>query len=353
MGPPDPIPDPLVELLANRPRVIGEPTRIRVLDRLRHGPASVQELVNAAGTRQQNVSKHLTRLTDLRRSRRSSTRRARRLTSLAPPAGLGRNSSRCHRGGPITGLRRIHKKNGSSRRSGPTRPAPTLQRVRAGPLRVRRLRTDPAAGAAPHYKIARDVAGRVDTALQHAGTYLNELDYQHQGRVAFKAAEELRRHGRPIGQQTCDDAAGLVDFLGRGSGRRNHVVYWAPPAPPENLPGRYIGRSRAMDQRCVGHPVERANAMTTLNLLPLNLDEARNVEEALIAHWGTTLETPNDPGQGLGQLANVRHEIDRLRPDYGARLLAGQAILDVSGYGPYAGAFYTRGVVCPGVGGPR
>ncbi len=37
---PDPIPDPLVELLANRLRVIGDPTRIRLLDRLRHGPAS-------------------------------------------------------------------------------------------------------------------------------------------------------------------------------------------------------------------------------------------------------------------------------------------------------------------------
>lgn len=59
---PDPIPDPLVELLAGRLRVIGDQTRIRVLDRLRHSPASVQELVDAAGTSQQNVSKHMTRL---------------------------------------------------------------------------------------------------------------------------------------------------------------------------------------------------------------------------------------------------------------------------------------------------
>jgi DNA-binding transcriptional ArsR family regulator len=64
VGLPDPIPDPLVELLANRLQVIGEPTRIRVLDRLRHGPASVQQLVDAAGTTQQNVSKHLTRLSE-------------------------------------------------------------------------------------------------------------------------------------------------------------------------------------------------------------------------------------------------------------------------------------------------
>lgn len=63
---PDPIPDPLVDLLANRLRAIGDPTRIRMLDRLRHGPASVQELVDAAGTSQQNVSKHMTRLMEPR-----------------------------------------------------------------------------------------------------------------------------------------------------------------------------------------------------------------------------------------------------------------------------------------------
>jgi DNA-binding transcriptional ArsR family regulator len=59
---PDPIPEQLVNLLSDRLRVIGDPTRIRMLDRLRHGPASVQELVDAAGTSQQNVSKHMTRL---------------------------------------------------------------------------------------------------------------------------------------------------------------------------------------------------------------------------------------------------------------------------------------------------
>ena len=59
---PDPIPPVLVELLAGRLRVIGDSTRIRVLDRLRHGPAGGQELVDAAGTSQQNVSKHMTRL---------------------------------------------------------------------------------------------------------------------------------------------------------------------------------------------------------------------------------------------------------------------------------------------------
>ena len=56
---PHPLPDALAELVAQRFRVIGEPTRIRLLDRLRDGEASVQELTEALATSQQNVSKHL------------------------------------------------------------------------------------------------------------------------------------------------------------------------------------------------------------------------------------------------------------------------------------------------------
>jgi DNA-binding transcriptional ArsR family regulator len=56
---PRPLPDPLVELVAQRFRVIGEPMRIRLLDRLRDGEASVQELTETLGATQQNVSKHL------------------------------------------------------------------------------------------------------------------------------------------------------------------------------------------------------------------------------------------------------------------------------------------------------
>ncbi|WP_216214827.1 ArsR/SmtB family transcription factor [Amycolatopsis aidingensis] len=55
----DPLPDPLVELIAHRFRVLGEPMRIRLLERLRGGPAGVGELTAALGTSQQNVSKHL------------------------------------------------------------------------------------------------------------------------------------------------------------------------------------------------------------------------------------------------------------------------------------------------------
>ena len=53
------LPEPLVELIAQRFRVIGEPMRIRLLDHLRSGPATVGELREALGTTQQNVSKHL------------------------------------------------------------------------------------------------------------------------------------------------------------------------------------------------------------------------------------------------------------------------------------------------------
>lgn len=56
---PHPLPEPLVELIAQRFRVIGEPMRIRLLDELREGEATVQELTEATGATQQNVSKHL------------------------------------------------------------------------------------------------------------------------------------------------------------------------------------------------------------------------------------------------------------------------------------------------------
>ena len=59
MALPTPLPDPLVELIAQRFRVIGEPMRIKLLDRLREGPATVNELRDAIGASQQNVSKHL------------------------------------------------------------------------------------------------------------------------------------------------------------------------------------------------------------------------------------------------------------------------------------------------------
>lgn len=54
-----PLPEPLLELVAHRFRVIGEPMRIRLLEQLRHGPATVGALADTLGASQQNVSKHL------------------------------------------------------------------------------------------------------------------------------------------------------------------------------------------------------------------------------------------------------------------------------------------------------
>jgi DNA-binding transcriptional ArsR family regulator len=54
-----PLPEPLIELVAERFRVLGEPMRLRLLDRLREGDATVGELQEALGASQQNVSKHL------------------------------------------------------------------------------------------------------------------------------------------------------------------------------------------------------------------------------------------------------------------------------------------------------
>ena len=56
---PHPLPEPLVELVAQRFRVLGEPMRIKLLDRLRERDATVSELQEALGASQQNVSKHL------------------------------------------------------------------------------------------------------------------------------------------------------------------------------------------------------------------------------------------------------------------------------------------------------
>ncbi|RKQ91212.1 ArsR family transcriptional regulator [Solirubrobacter pauli] len=56
---PHPLPEALVELIAQRFRVIGEPMRIRLLDALRDGPMTIAELTDVLGASQQNVSKHV------------------------------------------------------------------------------------------------------------------------------------------------------------------------------------------------------------------------------------------------------------------------------------------------------
>ena len=54
-----PLPDDLVELIALRFRALSEPTRIKLLDRLCEGEATVLALTELVGTTEQNVSKHL------------------------------------------------------------------------------------------------------------------------------------------------------------------------------------------------------------------------------------------------------------------------------------------------------
>ncbi|MEI6664407.1 MAG: metalloregulator ArsR/SmtB family transcription factor [Actinomycetes bacterium] len=54
-----PIPESLADLIAQRFRLLGEPMRIRLLDTLRDGEATVGELAERLGATQQNISKHL------------------------------------------------------------------------------------------------------------------------------------------------------------------------------------------------------------------------------------------------------------------------------------------------------
>jgi DNA-binding transcriptional ArsR family regulator len=65
MALPQPLPVELVELIAHRFRVIGEPMRIKLLDQLRQGEASVNQLSEALDASQQNVSKHLAVLAEV------------------------------------------------------------------------------------------------------------------------------------------------------------------------------------------------------------------------------------------------------------------------------------------------
>lgn len=56
---PQPLPEQLVELLALHFRALSEPTRVRILDRLRSGERSASELVDELAASHQSVSKHL------------------------------------------------------------------------------------------------------------------------------------------------------------------------------------------------------------------------------------------------------------------------------------------------------
>lgn len=51
--------DRVIELVAERLRILGQPLRIKLLSELSASPATVHELVDALGAVQQNVSQHL------------------------------------------------------------------------------------------------------------------------------------------------------------------------------------------------------------------------------------------------------------------------------------------------------
>lgn len=65
MALPHPLSEDLADVIARRFRAIAEPMRVRILDRLRDGEGSVNELALALDASQQNVSKHLAVLTDV------------------------------------------------------------------------------------------------------------------------------------------------------------------------------------------------------------------------------------------------------------------------------------------------
>ena len=65
----------VLEEIAHVLKAMGEPTRLHLLQEMMHGERSASDLVDAVGTSQANVSKHLTRLkgAGLVESRREGT----------------------------------------------------------------------------------------------------------------------------------------------------------------------------------------------------------------------------------------------------------------------------------------
>jgi DNA-binding transcriptional ArsR family regulator len=70
------------ERMALRFRALGEPTRLKILERLFRSPASVSEILAAVGSTQANISKHLTVLRSggLVRGRKEGNRTVYRIT---------------------------------------------------------------------------------------------------------------------------------------------------------------------------------------------------------------------------------------------------------------------------------
>ncbi len=56
---PHPLPTPLVDVISERMALLGDPTRIRIIDALRYEEQNVQSKADLMMTTQQNVSGHL------------------------------------------------------------------------------------------------------------------------------------------------------------------------------------------------------------------------------------------------------------------------------------------------------
>jgi DNA-binding transcriptional ArsR family regulator len=56
------IKDEALEIIANRLKMLSDPTRLKILHTLQNGEKSVQELVELTGAGQANISKHLSML---------------------------------------------------------------------------------------------------------------------------------------------------------------------------------------------------------------------------------------------------------------------------------------------------
>lgn len=187
-------------------------------------------------------------------------------------------------------------------------------------------------------KVAQAAKNVISPQLQASERHLAGLEAQKQRQDALKWARA--RGKREIVPEThCRDAGRLEGRWDKGT---RYVVYWSP-APPPDASVRYVGISRSLKSRCSKHPEYRRYGLTTLKLPHLNWEEAHNVEEALIAHWGHGREG----GQLLG---NKIHSIRPERPEYCTRLLRGQTLLVLHGYGRYASAHFTRSKRCTGVG---
>ena len=226
MALPHPLPDDLVELIARRFRVLGEPMRIKLLDRLREGEASVNELRRGARR--------------LAAERLQAPQRAGRGRHPRPPQGGNprllpdrrRGRLRALRAGLRLGAaaaaraeRARRRESGSDRRrhARPSRHRPR-ERPTVGPLgRLGRWTADHVRAVAIAWVVVAVALGvfapRVETALSGAG-------WQANGSESVQARELIQ-----------------ANFAGLSSSALMVVVHSQRlRPPPTRASGRRVGR---------------------------------------------------------------------------------------------------------------